>query len=239
MSKKWYKSKIVQIKEEAPNVKRFWLEVEDTKSIDFIAGQFITLDLPISDKRTKRWRSYSIANAPTNDNLLELCVVKSANGLGSAYLFEEAEIGTSIRFKGPLGVFTLPKVIEKDIVLICTGTGVVPFRSMLWDIIFHKKQHKNIHLIFGTRRSENILYRNEFDEWKQKIKGFHYSIALSREPFDGYKGYVHPVYRNDYKKLRPDVQFYICGWRNMVDEAVATLKNMGYDSSQIRIELYG
>jgi CDP-4-dehydro-6-deoxyglucose reductase len=125
--------------------------------------------------------------------------------------------------------------------LICTGTGVAPFRSMLIDIQKNKKQHKNIHLIFGTRNESGILYREEFEKLEKEMPGFKYTITLSRdENWKGLKGYVHQVYLEEYKNVRPDVDFYICGWSNMIDDAVANLLlKLKYDKSQIHYELYG
>ncbi len=246
MAKKWYNGKIVKIVDETPTTKRFWVEVPE--KLPFVAGQFITMDLPISEKRLKRWRSYSIANAPDESGLLEFCIVLLEGGAATTYLFEEAEVGTSIRFKGPLGVFVLPKEVEKDLVMICTGTGIAPFRSMLIDLYQQKKSYRNIHLIFGTRYFENLLYRQDLEELAQKMPRFKFSVALSREEeisgaptgWDMHKGYVHPVYEKYYADVRSDIVFYLCGWSNMIDEAVEKLSaGMGYDKSQIRYELYG
>jgi ferredoxin-NADP reductase len=242
---KWYDSHIIKIEDETLTTKRFWLKVQGDERIHFKAGQFVTMDLPISDKRTKRWRSYSIANAPNTEGVteLEFCIVKSENSTGgSKYLFEEATIGTPIRFKGPDGGFTLKEpIFEKDIVLICTGTGVAPFRSMIWDIYNRKMPHAHIHLIFGTRYEKDILYRSEFEHLKELLPNFTYDITLSREKnWAGKKGYVHDVYTEGYKNKRSNVEFYICGWANMIDEAVAKLMvDLGYDRSQIHYELYG
>src|SRR5690606_31925502 len=115
--------------------------------------------------------------------------------------------------------FVLPDPVEKDLVMICTGTGVAPFRSMLIDLHKNQKKHKNIHLIFGTRHESGILYRDEFEKLEKEMPGFKYSITLSRdENWNGLKGYVHQVYLEDYKAVRPDVDFYICGWSNMIDD---------------------
>ncbi|MFT5169148.1 MAG: ferredoxin-NADP reductase [Saprospiraceae bacterium] len=238
---KWYDSKIIKIEKESSTTKRFWVEVADVDQVDFTAGQFVTMDLPISEKRLKRWRSYSIANAPDGTNVLEFCIVRLENGAGSTFFFEEAKIGTPIRFKGPDGGFCLPEPVEKDLVMICTGTGIAPFRSMIWDLYNHKKPYKNIHLIFGTRFQEGILYKAEFEKLATEMPGFKYSIALSREEKgDWYEGYVHPIYLEDYKEIRTDLDFYICGWSNMIDEAIANLIiKMGYDKSQVHYELYG
>ena len=221
---KWYDSKVIKIEDQTPTTKRFFVEIPKEESIDFTAGQFVTMDLPISDKRLKRWRSYSVANVPNGSNVLEFCVVKLDGGAATEYLFNDLSVGEKIRFKGPDGTFVLPDPIEKDLVLISTGTGVAPFRSMLIDLQKSKKPHKNIHLIFGTRYENGILYREEFEQMEKDIPGFKYSIALSREEnWDGVKGYLHQIYMEEYKDVRPDVDFYICGWSNMIDDAVANL----------------
>lgn len=238
---KWYDSQIIQIKDLSPQVKQFWLKISDQDRFQFKAGQFVTLDLPIHDKRTKRWRSYSIANHPDDTNILELCVVFNPEGEATKYLFNEAKIGTAIKFKGPSGTFTLPEDLSDELVLISTGTGVVPFRSMLWDIYYDQKDFNKIHLIFGTRHETGILYRNEFEELAKRLKNFEYSIALSREEnWSGCKGYVHKIYESMYQEVIPNRKFYLCGWSNMIDDAVAKLLiDMKYDKSQILYELYG
>ena len=242
---KWYDSHITKIETETPATKRFWVEVQGDEAINFEAGQFVTMDLPISDKRLKRWRSYSIANAPNTEGgrELEFCIVKAENSTGgSKFFFEEAAIGTPIRFKGPDGTFTLKQPLDnRDLVFICTGTGIAPFRSMIWDIYKHQIPYKSIHLIFGTRYEKDILYRAEFEELEKKLHNFRYDVVLSREPnWKGWKGYVHEIYMHEYYEKRPDVDFYICGWSNMIDDVVAKLMiDLGYDKSQIHYELYG
>lgn len=237
----WYDSKVTQISSEAPNVRRFWVEVPGDERFSFQAGQFVTMDLPIGEKRLQRWRSYSIANAPNDANLLEFCVVKAEHGAGSRYLFDEIAPGDILRFKGPDGAFVLPQTLDKDLVFICTGTGVAPFRSMLLDIQKSGRPHKNIHLIFGARTEADILYHDDFEALTRTLPGFRYDVALSRQPdWSGWKGYVHQIYLEQYAQPRPDVDFYLCGWSNMIDEAVANLMvKLGYDRTQIHYELYG
>ena len=261
---KWYDAQIVDIQQQSPTTRLFRLRVSEP--IDFKAGQFVTMDLPISDKRLKRWRSYSIANAPEVDSTLakpantegvsetheeavkgtselEFSIVKATDSTGgSQYLFEEAAIGTAIRFKGPDGAFTLREASAgKDLVFICTGTGVAPFRSMIWDIYKQKLPHRNIHLIFGGRQEHDILFREEFEFLEKNLPNFRFDAAVSREPdWQGHKGYVHGIYTEGYQNVRPDVHFYICGWSKMIDDAVAKLiVDLGYDKSQVFYELYG
>jgi ferredoxin-NADP reductase len=237
----WYNAPIIRIEDECPNTKRFWVEIPELESFDFKAGQFVTMDLPVHEKRLHRWRSYSIANAPDGGNILEFCIVRLEGGLATRYFFEEAQVGTVLRFKGPDGTFTLPERLDKKLVMICTGTGVAPFRSMLLDIERREEPFESIHLIFGTRYENGILYRRELEAFREKWPHFQYDIALSREPeWQGYKGYVHQIYMERYAEPQPDITFYLCGWSNMIDDAVANLiVKLGYDKSQVRYELYG
>lgn len=237
----WHDGIVRKIETIAPNVRTFQVEVPDVPSFDFQAGQFVTMDLPIGEKRLQRWRSYSIANAPNGSNRLELCIVRSSEGPGSKFLFDEVQEGSELKFKGPDGGFVLPEKIEKDLVFVCTGTGIAPFRSMILDLKKSGRPHRNIHLIFGTREESGILYRAEFEELTHSMPGFRFDAVLSRQAdWPGWKGYVHQVYSTQYAHPRPDVDFYLCGWSNMIDEAVANLLlKMKYDRSQIHYELYG
>ena len=144
----WRKAVVSRIEEEADLTRRFYITVPEVENFDFKPGQFVTLDLPIHEKPNKRWRSYSIASWPNGTNEIELVIVLLEGGAGTRYLFNEIQPGSELTFRGPQGVFTLPDTIEKDLFLICTGTGIAPFRSMMHHIDRHNIPHKNIYLIF-------------------------------------------------------------------------------------------
>lgn len=234
----WRTGIVTRIEDITHNTKRFWVTVPELEKFDFIPGQFVTLDLPIHEKPNKRWRSYSIASWPDGTNVFELIVVLAQNGLGSAYLFKEVNIGSELKFRGAQGVFTLPEKIENDIYLICTGTGIAPFRSMVKYLELHDRPRKNIFLIFGCRKKEDLLYYDELKALEENLKGFYYYPTLSREHWDGHFGYVHSIYMELAKDF-PVADFYLCGWKHMIDEAKKHLTEMGYDSKQIHMELYG
>jgi len=236
---RWIDAKLIKTTDRSLTTKSFFLELQGIESFEFSAGQFVTLDLPIGEKRLDRWRSYSIANAPEGSNIIELVIVKVPFGKATSYLFEKAQLGEVFKLKGPSGVFYLPKEIKNELVFICTGTGVAPFRSMLWDIKNKSKAYQGIQLFFGTRTKDGILYHEEWNELKKSMDHFDYSIALSREEYEGYQGYVHQLYLNKYQEVKADRTFYLCGWQRMVDEAKANLLELGYDEKQIVEELYG
>ncbi len=241
---KWKEAIINRIVDRSPTVRSFWVSLPDREKLDFRPGQFLTLDLPISERRRERWRSYSIASAPDDGNEAELCIVNLPGGKGTSYLFDEAKPGTRVLTKEPGGVFTLPdRPLDYDVVMVCTGTGVAPFRSMLLQRLPHET--RQFHLIYGSRTPADVLYREEFERLAVEFPHFTYTVALSRElperdaTFEVVKGYVHQLYERDYAEVRSDVRFYLCGWSQMVDEARERLLKMGYPEEQVILELYG
>ena len=255
MLQPWQTGKVIKIENETVSTRRFWIEMTGLKSFDFKPGQFVTIDLPIHEKPNKRWRSYSIASWPDGSNVFELVIVLLEGGAGTQYLFNEVTVGTELTIRGPQGVFVLPEPIEKDLFFICTGTGIAPFRSMAHHIFNHQIPHQHIYLIFGCRKLDDALYKNELEALEQKMSSFHYIPCFSRETPErigkhGKTGYVHNIYeeicRNQTKIslaeekaiIRP-ASFFLCGWKNMIDEAKQRIVSLGYDRKSIHQELYG
>ncbi|GEO09423.1 ferredoxin--NADP reductase [Segetibacter aerophilus] len=242
MLEPWRTGIVVQIKEETPLTRRFWIQIPEVESFNFIPGQFVTLDLPIHEKKNKRWRSYSIASSPDGTNVIELVIVFLEGGAGTTYIFNEVKEGSELLLRGPQGVFVLPQTIDRDLFLICTGTGVAPYRSMLHNIKRNKIPHKNVYLIFGTRLFKDCLYYEELRELQNDIEGYVYLPTFSREAEENSsirKGYVHSVYEEIVSKNKPNAYFYLCGWKNMIDEAKERILALGYDKKDIHLELYG
>lgn len=239
----WQTGIVTRIEQATPNTRRYWIKFPETENFDFKPGQFVTMDLPIHEQKNKRWRSYSIASMPDGTNVIELVIVYLEGGLGTTYLFNEVKEGSELILRGPQGVFTLPETIDHDLVLICTGTGIAPFRSMLHYINTHNIPHGDLHLIFGTRTKQDLLYAEEMKELEKSLSGFTFHPALSRETWDGHHwqghtGYVHPIYEEICAGTKP-AHFMLCGWKVMIDEAKTRLLQMGYDKKAIHLELYG
>ena len=234
----WCSGKVVRIEDETQDTRRFWIEVPEVDNFDFIPGQFVTLDLPIHEKVNKRWRSYSIASWPDGTNVFELVIVLDKEGAGTPYIFNEVQIGSQLTLRGPQGIFILKEPLDKDIFMICTGTGVAPFRSMVHHIKNNNIPHQNITLVFGCRTKETLLYFNELTQLQEQMPGFKYVPTLSRELWEGKSGYVHPIYESLCAE-RPDAHFLLCGWKGMIDEAKKRIMEMGYDKKSINSEIYG
>ena len=97
----------------------------------------------------------------------------------------------------------------------------------------------------------DCLYGSELKELQNHVPSFHYIPTFSREePGDYRTGYVHAVYEeicrnkalvsgDGISSITYPAQFYLCGWKNMVDEAKKRIQDLGYDRKAIHQELYG
>ncbi|SFN69208.1 CDP-4-dehydro-6-deoxyglucose reductase [Chitinophaga sp. YR627] len=239
MADQWHKGLVTRIVQETHNTRRFWIQIPELERFSFKAGQFVTLDLPIHEQKNKRWRSYSIASPPDETNTIELVIVLLEGGAGTNYLFNHIKEGSELILKGPLGHFVLPEQLDKDLFFICTGTGIAPFRAMAQYIKAHDLPHPPIHLIYGCRQQCDLLYASEMWELEKELTDFHYTPTLSRDDdkWTGRKGYVHLIYE-ELAQHQP-AHFFLCGWKNMIDEAKHRILALGYDKHDIHQELYG
>ena len=228
----WTKATLTKIIKETNLTWKFVIKPDD--KFIYKPGQFVQI------KINDIVRSYSIASFSSSYNSFELLIVKLEGGEMTEHLFENANEGDKLEIKGPLGKFVLPDEIDGDLLFICTGTGLAPFRSILQSIPFQNTSHKKIYLIFGTRTINDILCQDEMNAYEQSIKDFKYIPVLSREKWEGEKGYVHDQYLKLVKdNLLENPTFYLCGWRDMIKEARFNLKEQGFDSKKIKLEIYG
>lgn len=220
---------------------RFIFEDPLADQINMISGQLVQLvSKPGLDGSTVR--NYSVASWQDGSNKFELIITYLEGGLMSDYLFKEAKIGDEFLYRGPMGVFTLPDdLMERDIYMVSTGSGISPFRSMINDIFINKKEFKNIKLFFGTRKEKDIVYRNELETIQENLSNFEYIPTLSQEKVPGIaEGYVHKHYldlidKSDHKPL-----VYYCGWDRMIREGRDHLAERGFEMMKdIRVEIFG
>ena len=112
---------------------------------------------------------------------MELHIRKRENGVCSEMIFgAEPKIKEKgiVRVKGPLGTFTLQKGSDKPIVLLATGTGYAPIRSILLDLI-HQNSERPVHFYWGARQQEDLYALEEVEALIGRLKIKIFAILLS------------------------------------------------------------
>lgn len=224
--------RISRIVDESPRVRRFFLE---TGTFNFNPGQFVVLTCP-DFSAGENQRSYSIASIDQQEQELELCIVLNEKGIITPWIFEK-KVGELLDVSEAQGSFNLKNEENQGpIVFIATGTGVAPFRSMISESL--KSTNSRVHLIFGNRRKEDILYKEYWENLQINEDRFNFYPVLSREEVENcHFGYVHAVYEKILKNQK-DARIYVCGWQNMCIEARERLKQLGFNRKQYAFEQY-
>lgn len=125
----WQSCAIVEIAVRTSTIKSFFFRL--TKPFDYRAGQHVDVRLTAPDGYTAM-RSYSIASAPSESDVIELAIECLADGEVSPFFHDVAQVGDTIELRGPLGGhFLWPGPAEKSVFLIGAGSGVVPLMAMI------------------------------------------------------------------------------------------------------------
>lgn len=182
-------------------------------------------------------RAYSISSPPSHGDVFDLCVTHVEGGTVSTFI-HKLKIGDTVDVLGPLGRFTLPDPLPRDVVFIATGSGIAPFRSMIFDQLV-RLTPRSLYLIFGNRYADDILYKEEWPALTQAHPNFKLLHTLSRPgpEWNGEKGYV----QEKIEKFIPDraqKDFYICGLNAMITQVQARLIGLGVPVEQVHYERY-
>lgn len=228
-----------------PHIKHLCFKREDEANLPFTAGQFITLHIPDPNNPEKiLHRSYSIANNPNQNNTIEIACAYVENGRATKLLFD-LKPGEAINASGPYGLFILKDEKPKRLILIATGTGVTPYRSMLVEINKRLKEDPELHiyLILGVRNQGELLFGEDFLTSANANKRFHFLACYSRHDQDKNlnsfecQGHVQDSFERI--KLNPESDLiYLCGNPNMIDDVFKLLTDQGFDKKAIRREKY-
>ena len=230
----------------APSVGHYQFVRDDGQPLDFVPGQFIQVHFRYADG-TPAKRSYSLAtihdHALGPGEAVEIAVSYVPGGAATA-LFEGLPEGGHVEASGPFGRFCLmPGDRNARYLLIATGTGVTPYRSMLPQLrSLMAERGVEVVLLQGARTPAELLYGDEFRAFADAHPEFRYVPCLSRElPPDPHPDVRHGYVQQHLGAFAPDAArdiAYLCGNPDMVDACFEALKGFGLPVPQIRREKY-
>ncbi|MCK9396999.1 MAG: FAD-binding oxidoreductase [Methylobacter sp.] len=190
------------------------LVLEYQTRFNFFAGQFVNLKR--SDGLT---RSYSIANIPQHENILEFHIRRLPNGQFSSWVHDELELGASITISEAQGsCHYLPGRAEQPLMLVGTGSGLAPLYGIVIDAL--AQDHSGpIHLFHGSRDLNGLYFIDEMRELAAEFENFHYTPCLSGAGVDSdhVRGRAHDIALSSTETLS-GWRVFLCGHPEMVNQ---------------------
>jgi len=206
--------RVEKLEKPASDVAVIGLRLPMNENFRFLAGQYVDILL----KDGKR-RSYSLATKPDTGGVtaLEIHVRHTPGGLFTEQVFTKLKVRDLLRFEGPLGSFYLREESEKPMILLASGTGFAPIRSIIETALEKKLEQKRPMTLYWGCRVRQDLYQMELAQsWVRP--GFKFVPVLSDEKWDGRTGFVHRAVMEDFPDMS-GVQVYACGAPIVVDSA--------------------
>jgi NAD(P)H-flavin reductase len=80
------------------------------------------------------------------------------------------EPGSAVGLRGPFGVgWPMPVADGQDVVVVTGGLGLAPLRPAVYHLLANRERYGRIALLYGTRSPDQILYRDELQEWRHSL----------------------------------------------------------------------
>ncbi len=207
-------------------------------SATFVPGQYLNVVLP-EDKpggQRREVRSYSIFSHPSEDGPIRLIARLIEGGRATTWL-SGLSAGDPISVVLPLGTFHLRPPLHSKLFFVATGTGIVPIRSMICDLIeTGAVARHDITLFWGLRSEDDLFGQEEYLRWASEHARFDVVITLSRagQSWTGRRGRVTQALA-DKRVPNSDSQVYLCGNGAMVDAVIELLDRQGLPRGTGRI----
>lgn len=209
----------------------FGLRVRLAKPIGFLAGQYVNIRVPGTD----RHRSYSFSSLPGGAEGSFL-IRNLPGGTMSTWLGSRAKPGDTLELTGPMGAFYL-RPIERPQLWLAGGTGLAPFLAMLEKVAVEGTDHP-IRLYYAVSRGADLV---ELDRMKALAAAIGHvevvTILAAPDEDHARKGFVTDhLGTEDFNGGDTDV--YLCGPPPMVEAVRQHMAALGVQPASFHFEKF-
>ena len=216
----WWVGEIVQHDQRTATIAV--ITIRPDKPLSYVPGQYVAVQVP---RWPRIWRSYSIANAPRDNGLLDIHVRAVPGGTLSTALVGQCGTGDTLVLGPARGDLRVAPDAERDLVCIAGGTGLAPLKAMIESVIFATRhgRRRAITLYVGAARREDLYDMRDLETLQLGYPSLTLIPVAEHElDFSGVVGRLpqvvirHPSFR--------DTDVYISGPEGMVREMARVLR---------------
>jgi len=225
---------IKKVRKETHDTNTYTLEFSDKKlqkSFSPAPGQFMMLSLfGIGES--------AISLSGTSNNGSVTTTIRNVGSVTNAVL--RLKEGDFIGMRGPYGNgWPLERAEGKNVLIVVGGMGIVPLRGVVNYIKNNRKKFGDLEIIYGARTPDDMLFRYEFEKWKQ-IKNTRLDLTVDELPIEttskckiGLVTSCFPSMKTHHK----NAIVLVCGPEIMIRYAAKCLETIGFKDQQIYLSL--
>jgi NAD(P)H-flavin reductase/ferredoxin len=222
LARKRINARVFRLHRPTPDVIILHLRFPAGTRAKFRAGQYLRVIMADGDSR-----NFSMANPPHDSDGAQLHIRHVPGGRFSEAVLASLARGDKIDVELPFGEFFLREDAEKPIILVATGTGFAPIKSIVEDMI-RRRIRRPTQLYWGARSKTDIYLPTLLTSWSAHADWLKIVTVLSEPAADwqGRRGLVHCAVLEDLPNLLVH-QVYACGNPSMIDAARRDFTGIG------------
>ncbi len=231
---KQFDATVISIKDVTYDIKEVLFDLNG-ETVEFESGKYVQLVIPPYNKiKGTTQRAYSMSSCPSTTTRIEVLVRLVPGGIATTYVHEFLKVGQGMQLVGPFGDF---KRTEGNSVMLCIagGSGMAPFKSMLYDMLEKGERNREVWYFFGARTTRDMFYLDEMKELESKLPNYHFVPALSEpeegDGWDGPTGLITEVLdtylKNHIDSEGKKLEGYLCGSPGMIDACNRVMNDNG------------
>ena len=177
-------SNIVSLTDDEKLFHLYILDKEERERFSFLPGQFVMVQVPGFGEVP-----ISISDSPSRTRIIDL-VIREA-GLVTGVL-HRAKRGAKVGIRGPFGShFPMETMKGHNVLLIAGGLGIAPLRAPIFAVTENRAEYDQVHLLYGTRTPDQMLFRYQYDQWKEIYQmDLHFIVEQPDSAWDGEVGRI-------------------------------------------------
>jgi stachydrine N-demethylase, reductase component len=230
----------VSILPESPNVVTVCFQAPSGRPFEFLAGQFLTLELPVPGGTIHR--TYTISSSPTRPKSLTITIKAQPGSIGTRWIIDNVRPGTRLKAKGPAGRFTSTHFPARKYLFISAGSGITPMMSMTTEI-YDLGRTCDIVFVNCAQRPSEIIFKRRLEHMASRIEGLDLKWVVQQsdiyQPWTGYQGRFNQLMLG---LMAPDYlerEVFCCGPGGFMQAVSEALAGLGFDMAHYHQESFG
>jgi len=210
------------------------------RPVEFLAGQYFNLRLPVDRRKWPAIRTYSVSSSPFPPSpTVDFTVKETVGGLVSPILVRDTAVGSVVDLDGPFGSFTWDESDGGPLLLVGAGSGIAPLMAMLR---YQEARGLTVptSLLYSNRDRDHIIFSDELESMALRhpwLRVIHTLTMDDTGRSDIHHRHVDRPMLDEAVGDKPGALLaYVCGSPPFVKHVATLLIEIGVTFSRIHVE---